>query len=194
MFSQKKSVLSKLILPILMVLFLFSISGCGNKPSSPASTPTPPPSQNAKPVVKPGVVTYENYLNIKFDTTYDDVKSILGEGIKDELSAEIVDYRWNDQGKTITIRTLLGKVVSKSESKLGKTTTNLTEEQFKKITTGMTFDQVTSILGPDYQEVNSKKSDNAIERLVAWVMPDSKNIKIKFQDDKVTKTYNDLKK
>jgi len=193
MFSQKKSVLSKFILPILMLLFILSISGCGNKPSSPASTPTPPPSQNAKPVVKPGVVTYENYLNIKFDTTYDDVKGILGEGVKDELSADIIDYKWNDQGKTITIRTLKGKVVSKSQAKLGKTTANLTEEQFIKITTGMTFDQVTSILGSDYQEVNLKKSDNVIERLVTWLMPDSKSIRVRFQDDKVIKTYNDLK-
>ena len=193
MFSQKKSVLSKFILPILMLLFILSISGCGNKPSSPASTPTPPPSQNAKPVVKPGVVTYENYLNIKFDTTYDDVKGILGEGVKDELSADIIDYKWNDQGKTITIRTLKGKVVSRSQAKLGKTTANLTEEQFIKITTGMTFDQVTSILGSDYQEVNLKKSDNVIERLVTWLMPDSKSIRVRFQDDKVIKTYNDLK-
>ena len=194
MFSQKKSVLSKLILPILLVLFLLSISGCGNKPSSPASTPTPPPSQNAKPVVKPGVVTYDNYLNIKFDTTYDDVKSILGEGIKDELSADVIDYKWNDQGKTITIRTLKSKVVSKSQTKLGKTTPNLTEDQFNQITMGMTFDQATSILGPDYQEVTLKMSDTGIERFVAWVMPDSKNIKVRFQDDKVTKTYNYLKK
>jgi len=193
MFSQKKSVLSKFILPILMLLFILSISGCGNKPSSPASTPTPPPSQNAKPVVKPGVVTYENYLNIRFDTTYDDVKGILGEGVKDELSADIIDYKWNDQGKTITIRTLKGKVVSRSQAKLGKTTANLTEEQFIKITTGMTFDQVTSILGSDYQEVNLKKSDNVIERLVTWLMPDSKSIRVRFQDDKVIKTYNDLK-
>ena len=191
---KKKSVLSKFILPILMVLFLLSISGCGSKPSSTASTPTPPPSQNTKPVIKPGVVTYENYLNIKFDTTYDDVKSILGEGMKDELSANIIDYKWNDQGKTIIIRTLDGKVVSKTQSKLGKTTANLTEEQFKKVTEGMTFDQVTSILGADYQEVNSKKSDNAIVRTVSWITPDSKAVRVKLQDDKVTQVYNDLNK
>ena len=83
--------------------------------------------------------------------------------------------------------TLKGKVISKSQAKLGKTTTNLTEDQFNKITTGMSFDQVTSILGPDYQEINSKKSGNVITKLVAWIMPDSENIRVNLQDDKVTK-------
>jgi len=206
MFSQKKSVSSKLILPILLLLFLLSISGCGNKSGSPSNTSTPPSTQNGtsvatpdatpnvKPVAKPGAVTYENYLNIKFDTTYDDVKNILGDAVKDELSTDVIDYKWNDEGKTITIRTLKGKVVSRSQSKLGKTTANLTEDQFKKITAGMTFDQVVSILGSDYQEVSTSKSDTATQRLVAWMMPDSKSIKVKFQDDKVTKSYNYLKK
>ena len=186
MLSQKKLASSKFILPILMVLFLLNISGCGNKPSI--------PEQNTKPIVKAGVVTYENYLNIKFDTTYDDVKSILGEGTKNKKDDGILSYKWDDQGKTITIETLKDKIIFKSQTKLGKTTANLTEEQFKKITAGMTFDEVVAIFGPDYQEVNSRKSDNVITRLVAWVMPDSKNIKIRLQDDKVTKTYNYLKK
>lgn len=210
MFRPKKSISTKFLLPILMLIFLFSISGCANKSGSPANTSTPPSAQNGtsattpgatsgaasniKPVPKPGAVTYENYLNIKFDTTYDDIKNILGDGVKDELSTDVIDYKWNDQGKTITIRTLKGKVESKSQSKLGKTTSNLTEDQFKKITSGMTFDQVTSILGTDYQEVSTSKSDKGVDRLVAWMMPDSKSIKVKFQDDKVIKAYNYLKK
>lgn len=214
MYNQFKSTLSKSILPILL-LFILSITGCGSKPTNPANSnstsnsastsssnstsnpaSSPAPSQTAKPVPKPGAVTYQNYLNIKFNTTYDDVKKILGDGLKDDLSANIIDYKWDDQGKTITLRTLNGKIVSKSQFKLGKTTANLTEDQFKKIKKDMTFAQIVAILGPDYQEISTRKSDKSadITRLVGWIMPNSKSIKVELKNDKVVKAYDYLKK
>lgn len=184
MFSHK-SVLSKLILPILMILLL-SIVGCGSKPS-----------QDDKPlssvVTKEGVVTYENYLKIKLDATYDDVKGILGEGKKREGKVDVVSYKWEDQDKTIEVQTNKGKIESKSQTKLEKTTAKLTEAQFNKITEGMTIEQVAAILGPDYGEVSSKKSDASTVTMVVWRLSDAKNVKVKLQDGKVTKTYNFLK-
>lgn len=204
MFSEK-SVLSKLILPILMILFLLGLAGCGNKAGSNGSasvgstSPAPANSQNAKlgsstataatTATKAGVVTYENYLKIKLDTTYDDVKSILGEGQKNTINADIVSYRWNDQGKTITIRTNKGKVETKTQNKLGKTTSKLTVDQFNQVTKGMTIDQVVSILGPDYREASYNKSATSIIRSVVWMMPDSTYIKVTLKDDKVTNKY-----
>ncbi|EGW37357.1 hypothetical protein [Desulfosporosinus sp. OT] len=99
--SREKPLSFKFILPILMILLL-SIAGCASNPSNPSkpsnpeissggsTSPAPGISQNATPgsstatgaETKAGVVTYENYLKIKLDTTYDDVKNILGEGKK----------------------------------------------------------------------------------------------------------------
>lgn len=194
---NKKSVISKLILPTLMILCLLSLTGCGNKSSGGSTTPAPNNSQSAKPsdsaVTKAAVVTYENYLKIKLDTTYDDVKSILGEGTKKAVKADVVSYQWSEQDKNIVIQTNKGKVESKSQSDLGKTTSTLTAKQFKQVTVGMTFDNVVSILGPDYREVSTERSADAIIRSVVWMMPNSKFVKVKFQDEKVTNTYNFLK-
>ncbi|EGW37358.1 hypothetical protein DOT_4803 [Desulfosporosinus sp. OT] len=57
----------------------------------------------------------------------------------------------------------------------------------------MTVDQVVSILGPDYREVSYEKSAGAIIRSLIWMMPNSKFIKVKLQNDKVTDIYNFLK-
>lgn len=188
MFSEKSG-LSKLILPTLMILFLLSLAGCGGESnnvgnsSGKSTSPAPANSQIA------GVVTYENYLKINLDTTYDDVKSILGEGTKKEIDADVVSYKWNEQGKNIVIRTNKGKVESKTQSDLGKTTSTLTIKQFNQVTTGMTLEQVVALLGPDYREVSTEKSADSILKSVIWMMPDSRFVKVKLQDDKVINTY-----
>jgi len=203
---KEKSVLSKLILPILMILLL-SIAGCGSKSNDAGSslkgstTPTPKStSQNAKSgnstttEAKAGLITYENYLKINLDTTYDDVKSILGEGKKKEMKTDVVDYTWAEKGKTILVQTNKGRVVTKIQSDLGKTTPKLTLDQFNQIATGMTIDQLVSILGPDYQEVSYKKSANVILRNVVWMLPDSTLIKVYLRDGKAINKNNTLKK
>ena len=207
MFSRK-SYSSKLILPILLILLL-SIAGCASKAKTPenlkegtttpgTATPAPSNSQNTKPgsttATGAGVITYENYLKIKLDMSYDDVKSILGEGKKKEIKTDIISYTWEEQGKTILVQTNKGKVQTKIQSKLGKTTSKLTVDQFDKITNDMTIDQLVSILGPDYAEVSYKKSDNAILRNVIWALPDRTSIKVYLKDGKVINKNNDLKK
>ena len=201
MFS-KKLVSSKLILSLFLLL---SIAGCASKPSNPeissggSTPPAPSTSQNAKPVgtgteAKAGEVTYENYLKIKLDSTYDDVKSILGEGRKTATnSPDVFSYNWGESGKTINIQINKGKVEAKTQTMLGKTTSSLTEDQFNKVTKGMSFDQVVSILGPDYQESSYKKSANAVRRVVTWMRPDSTNVTIGLEDNKVFDKYNFLK-
>ena len=204
MFS-KKSVSSKLILSLFL---LSSIAGCASKPSNPeisgSTPPAPNTSQNAKPgsptTVGAGTeakvkgVTYENYLMIKLDSTYDDVKSILGEGRKTATnSPDVFSYNWGESGKTINIQINKGKVEAKTQTMLGKTTSSLTVDQFNQVTKGMTFDQVVSILGPDYQESSSKKSANAVRRVVTWMRPDSTNVTVGLEDNKVFDKYNFLK-
>jgi len=202
---HKKSVFAKLILPILMMLLLSNLSGCGNKPNNnenPSSggfvPPTPTGSQNtAKPATpSPGeAITYDNYLQVKLDSTYNDVKSILGSGRKvTDTNPDIFSYIWKvSDGKTVNIQFNKEKVVSKTQAMLGKTTSTLTVDQFNKLTKGMTFDQVVSILGPDYQESSLKKSGNGVRRVVMWMKPDTTNVTVALQDDKVIDLYNFLK-
>lgn len=209
----KKSVFS-LLVPILIILLL-TIAGCGsstnqnktkdtnNPPSGSNSTsqsPTAPAksqdskSSNPTPSTT-SIVTYENYLKIKLDTTYDEVKSILGEGKKKELNSDVIDYTWNDQNKSILVQTNKGKVVTKIQSNLGKTTSKATLAQFNQISNGMTFDQVVSVLGTDYQEVSYKeKPGNIILRNVVWMLPDSTYVKVYLQNGKVINKYSNLKK
>ncbi|MHB8077523.1 hypothetical protein [Desulfosporosinus fructosivorans] len=189
MFSGKP-VLSKLLLPLLMILIL-SITGCGSNkaPENSKDGTTPAPQ-----TTKPGVVTYENYLKITLDMTYDDVKGILGEGKKKEVKTDVIKYTWEEQDKNIVIQTNKSKVESKTQNGLGKTTPTLTVEQFDKITTGMTIDQAVSVLGPDYREETLKYSDNLIRRDVVWMLPDSTYIKVNLLDGKVISKNNKLKK
>ena len=194
MFS-KKSFFYKLILPSLMFLFILIIGGCGNKPNntgnSSAESISPAPSSSTPAEA----VTYENYLKIKLDSTYDDVKSILGEGKKKaDNNPDVVSYNWGgSDGQTINVQINKGKVEAKTQAMLGKTTSTLTVDQFNKVTKDMTFDQVVSILGPDYQESSYKKSANAIRRVIIWMRPDFANVTVVLQDDKVINTYNFLK-
>lgn len=195
---REKSVLSKLILPVLMILMLLSLTGCGSKPNDAGSTSAgsaPTNSQNTKTgnSSAAGAITYENYLKIQLDSTYDDVKKILEEGKKTDISPDVVSYNWGGSGKTINIQISKGKVDSKTQTMLGKTTTTLTVDQFNKVTKGMTFDQVVTILGPDYQESSYKKTANTVRRVVTWMRPDSANVTIVLEDNKVLSQYNFLK-
>jgi len=95
--------------------------------------------------------------------------------------------------KTINIQINKGKVVAKTQSIPGKTASTLTVDQFNKLTKGMTFDQAVSILGPDYQESSLKRSANGVRRVVMWMRPDTTNITVALQDDKVTDVFNFLK-
>lgn len=198
---HKKSVLSKLIFPLLLIFLSQSfITGCG-KPNNAGNSAggSTPNVQNSSQSTKAGnsstvgAVTYENYLKIKPGMTYDNVKSILGAGIVKNPKSNPDTYTWGKSGKTITVQINQGKVVSKAQTMLGKTTSTLTADQFNKIKKDMTFDQTISILGPDYQESSYKRSGSTDRRVVMWMKPDTTNVTVVFQDDKVNSMYNFLK-
>lgn len=115
--------------------------------------------------------------------TYDEVKKIIGEGRMTDLGSGSKLYSWDDIPREITVQTSEGKVEQKSHTMLSKTTAKVTEDQFNKITKGMTFEQVVSILGPDYQEGSLKKSVDTTRRFVNWVREDKKYIKITSEGD-----------
>lgn len=201
MFDNKKRILM-FTLPILLVVALLGYAGyksgivgnAGNTSKSNSSKTQNADSNNAA-AAKSTVVTYDNYLKIKIGMTYDDVKGILGEGQKKELKSGVIDYTWKSQKDSIFVQTNQGKVVTKIQKGLGKTTSKqLTVDQLNQIKSGMTFDQVVAIMGPDYQEISYRKSDNSIMRNVEWLLPDSTNIKIYMQDEKVIHKSDTLKK
>jgi Beta-lactamase inhibitor (BLIP). len=173
-----------------MILLLFILPGCG-KANNPSSS-----SQNTKTNKSStvGAVTYENYLKIQLGMTYKDVEGILGAGSETNAKSNVVSYSWGENsGKTINVQISQDKVVSKTQTMLGKTTSTLTADQFNKIKKGLTLDQVVSILGQNYQESSYKKSGTTDRRVLVWMKPDTTNITVVFQDDKVVNMYNFLK-
>lgn len=192
---NKKMLINRLFFLLLTTVLLFGTVGCGSSSSSQKSikkaTETQNPVQNT--TESNGVITYENYLKIQLDMTYEDVKSIIGEGKKTDLSSDSSSYTWGDAGKTITIQTENGKVLQKSQTMLGKTTSTVTEDQAGKIAKGMSFNDVVNTLGQDYQEISCKKSVDNIRKSYSWTKPNYKNVIVLFQDDKVIDVYNNLK-
>lgn len=95
---------------------------------------------------KSGKVTYDDFSKVKIDMTYDEAKKILGEGTKDKDSNKM--YSWGEDGKEIQIiYDDDGKATDISEDGLENNDTKVTEDQYNKIQSDQSYDDVKAIFG-----------------------------------------------
>ena len=101
----------------------------------------------------PKQITYDNFLKIKIGSNYTDIVNILGSesckstkvinGLKNDI------YLWKVNGteKSIFITFRNGIVITKEQYKLNENTNNFSNENIRKLKSGMTYSDVVSILG-----------------------------------------------
>lgn len=134
-------------------------------------------------------VTYDKFLKVKLNSTYDEVKGILGEGEK-QVSCNIAGietliYTWNnfDESKIkITIQN--GKVVIKDQEGLSLKKTNISTKKFEKIEQNMNYEQVKQILG---EGELTTLSDAYGYKTTIYFWRNSKdfNVHVMFQNDEI---------
>ncbi len=135
-------------------------------------------------------VTYEKFCKIEIGSTYEEVKSILGE-YKESKESEIdgikvVIYTWyNDDNSNMDIIVKNNKVIGKAQTGLsmGKEDVNLIK--YTKITTGMDYSKVKEILG-DGKLMSISEINGSTKSIYLWANPNGTNMNVTFQNGKVT--------
>ncbi|MCC5437812.1 DUF3862 domain-containing protein [Clostridium botulinum] len=135
-------------------------------------------------------VTYEKFCKIKIGSTYEEVKSILGE-YKESKESEIngmkvVIYSWyNDDNSNMEVIVKNNKVIGKAQAGLsmGKADVNLIK--YAKITTGMDYSKVEEILG-DGKLMSISKTNGSTKSIYLWANPNGTNMNVTFENGKVT--------
>ncbi|APH16485.1 hypothetical protein NPD5_3664 [Clostridium sporogenes] len=135
-------------------------------------------------------VTYEKFCKIEIGSTYEEVKSILGE-YKESKESEIdgikvVIYTWyNDDNSNMDVIVKNNKVIGKSQAGLsmGKADVNLIK--YTKIKKEMDYSKVKEILG-DGKLMSISEINGSTKSIYLWANPNGSNMNITFENGKVT--------
>ncbi len=136
-------------------------------------------------------INYENYLNIKMGSSYDDVRAVLGEGkeINSTESGGIksVVYDWNESDKSLDINVIItNNIVSgKSQYGLNNTKSNVNMDQYNKLSIGMSYNDARSIIGDGILSNESSLLDND-SKIYTWTNEDFSSVYLTFINDKLS--------
>ncbi|MHB9942494.1 hypothetical protein CF065_12880 [Clostridium sporogenes] len=173
---------------IAIVIICGVASYCGNKKTNIRDTKTSAKTEVKKDDTRK--VTYEKFCKIEIGSTYEEVKSILGE-YKESKESEIdgikvVIYTWyNDDNSNMDVIVKNNKVIGKAQTGLsmGKEDVNLIK--YTKITTGMDYSKVKEILG-DGKLMSISEINGSTKSIYLWANPNGTNMNVTFQNGKVT--------
>lgn len=130
-------------------------------------------------------ITYENFLSIRMNQSYEEAKSILGEGTENS-SSEIGGmstkmYTWKGKGISNMNMTIQdGVVVGKAQFGLNKNNSGITLEKYNSVNEGMTLEEVNSILGEGGLTSQTQIMDLECS-IYSWANKDGSNCDITFQ-------------
>ncbi|URZ17345.1 DUF3862 domain-containing protein [Clostridium felsineum] len=131
--------------------------------------------------------TLTQFMKIRDGMNYNEVKSILGSNGKD-LGAHYPSqsYEWsNDTQNNIWVEFHNGKILQKQHSlKNTNMDAKVTQNDFNKITIGMTYNNVVKILGQG--ELFIERYDSSHGQSYAWINHDGSVLSVVFQNGKVT--------
>lgn len=174
---------------ILSAFLLFSVAGC-NSSKDKKTTKTEAKSEEKTSGVTvfhkdPCKATYDDYINVKSGSSYDDAVKILGKPNKAVLSSDNITYIW--QGKDDKSISLVVKdkvVISKSESSLDSGNESVTIDQYNKLKEGMTLKEAEDILGKGSM-IYEEKTDEFLRDMYAYYNEDGSSIILNFRDGKL---------
>lgn len=176
---------NKIVVFALIAMVGMFAAGCGDTSSSQAgSASTEPAGVSAASVSSETPasstasegVTAEKYEQVKLGSTKEEVEKILGKGessSSDEtagVKTESFTYKTSDPLAYASVMFQNGKAVSKDQvglydnSKFPK----ITLEQYDKVSTGMTYDQVKSALGGDGEPSTESNFGGIVSKGYYW--------------------------
>lgn len=176
-------------------------TGCGggasSEPSEPATTATEattaaPAETTTKAPEKKSGVTAENYHKIKMDMSYDDAKKIMGSEGEVSSDSEVSGikttiYSWQDGLASINITVQNGEVVGKAQAGVETDTAEATMDNYNKIETGMSYDDVKKVMGGEGILMSESKIMDIESSIYAWYASDHiSNCTITMQNGKVS--------
>lgn len=171
---------------VIVILAVVASAIGGNHKSADSATSTPAPKKSDSKV------NYENFMNIKLGSSYEDIKAVLGDG-EQQSTIQIgndtnTTYTFKGDGLDDIVISFTGdKATSKSQIGLKKTN-KVALDQFNKVENGMTLNQVQDILGEGALESESEIMN--IEDIVySWANGDGSNMNITIQNDKVSSKF-----
>lgn len=137
--------------------------------------------------------TLEKYLQIKLDSTYQDVISLLGDPGENIVDNDrLKQYTWENVDKSnISVTFYDQKVTGKSQAYLGPLLTGkkaVTLDKFNKIKVDMTLQETINILGPGTERVLTK-IEGKEKIILGWDNMDGSSIGVTLVDGKVTEKY-----
>ena len=132
-------------------------------------------------------ITYENFLNIKMEQSYDEVVALLGEG-KESSSSEVAGikttiYEWNGSGfsnMNVTIQN--GAVAGKAQMGLQSMDSKITMDLYNQIQNGMTYEQTKAILG-EGQIISEVKIMDSDAKIYSYANKNGSNANFTFSND-----------
>lgn len=193
--------MKKIIILLLSSFLIFSAIGCNSSSSSStdeSSTSNENVSKNEFFHDAVSQATYDDYLSLKVDQTYDDATKLLGDPNSATHDGDKTTYNWKAKnGGSISIVVENNIIISKSQGNLKTGYTTVTLEQFNKLTDNITLDEVKDILGDGkliLEENGSDGSSDFIKTMYAYYNDDLSNIILTFRDGKLYgKSNNNLK-
>ncbi|ADL52456.1 BLIP family protein [Clostridium cellulovorans] len=196
--GNTKKIYKKWWLSLLVVVGLIAgvTTGCGGQSSTNGSAESTSASadDSKKKEEAPksdSKVTYDNFMKIAMGDSIDNVNALLGPG-KEASSSQIGDiksvtYTWDGDGllTSITATVQNNVVTSKMQVGLKKDNVDITLDKYNQVTEGMTYAQVSAILGEG--ELTSQMKIMDIENLTYnWSNKGGTNATLSFTGDKLT--------
>lgn len=151
------------------------------------SKPNTTQSQEAKAPSK-AQIAYDKFVNIPMGASYDQVKEALGadgklthESSIGDIKTQSYDFKIDNAHMTFMFQNsgLTSKAIS-ALSFLAPNGPKITLDQFNKIQTGMTYDQVKEILGSDGRLSSQTSIMGSTSSLYTWINAGGANLVVTF--------------
>ncbi|AJD30420.1 MULTISPECIES: DUF3862 domain-containing protein [Clostridium] len=135
-------------------------------------------------------VTYEKFCKIKIGSTYEEVKSILGEYKESKETKidgiKVIIYTWyNDDNSKMDVIVKNNKVIGKAQAGLSVENAEVNLIKYTKIQKGMDYGKVKDILG-NGELMYISEINGSTKLIYLWANPNGSNMNITFENGKVT--------
>lgn len=178
---KKQSGIGKWIVIAIVIFILIGALGSG-------STSNENVTQNEQ---NASILTAEKFNSIDFGMSYEDVVAIIGEDgvvLSESTISDITTtiYQWEEGPSNFNITLQNNELVGKAQLGIITSSSEITLEMYNSIETGMTYDEVVSVLGENGAFLSNSKILDSISEIYTWSGTSlGSSCNITFQDGKV---------